>query len=341
MSWIYEIGTGKYFNEEKMQNNAYEFYLYFSDKGATLESICGMLGNIQRESTINPGIKETESETSGWGLIQWTPSTVLRNWCTQYGYNWYDGIAQCERIWNEGTGEKGANGYWLPTQDYSYSWLEFIALTDVHESVYAYLYERERAGVIAIEERLSNADKWYQYLSQLIKPYIPRLTSDGIVGNHWYYEDNPFYQSGYGLPNCTCYAWGRRAELLDKAPNLSTGNADTFWEYNQNTNAYPYGTTPKLGAIICWRYTGTHSNDGGHVAVVEQINDDGTIITSNSAYGGTFFYTQTLSSNNGYEWSDYTELQGFIYLPNDYNPPQPQPVKRKKLPLYMMLRRRL
>ena len=185
-----------------------------------------------------------------------------------------------------------------------------------------------------------NADRWYEYLSQHDIPYTPRLNSDGIIGNHWYYEDNPFYQAGYGLPNCTCYAWGRRAEILNKAPDLSTGNADTFWEYNQNTNAYPSGQTPKLGAIICWRYTGSHSNDGGHVGVVEQINDDGTIITSNSAYGGTFFYTQTLSPTNGYEWADYTQLQGFIYLPSGYNP-EPTPVKRKKLPLYMMLRRLL
>ena len=38
MAWIYDIGTGKYFNQEQMENNAYEFYLYFKEKGATLEA---------------------------------------------------------------------------------------------------------------------------------------------------------------------------------------------------------------------------------------------------------------------------------------------------------------
>lgn len=339
MAWIYQIGTGQYFNEDQMKNNALEFYNYFADKGVTLEAIAGMLGNIQRESTINPGIKERESESYGWGLIQWTPSTILTNWCLQYGYNWYDGIAQCERIWCEGTREKGASGYWLPTKSYPYTWSEFIALTDVHEAVYAYLYERERAGVLAIEERLRNADKWFDFLSGEIKPYIPRLTSDGILGNHWYYESNPFFNAGFGLPNCTCYAWGRRAEILDEAPNLSTHNADTFWSYNEATGAYPSGQTPRLGAICCWSYTGSHAGDGGHVSVVEQINEDGTIVTSNSAWGGAFFYLQTLSPDNGYEWTAYTNFQGFIYLPHGYDPKPPKPIIKSKMPLYMMVRR--
>lgn len=340
MAWIFDIGVGKFFNQEQMQNNAVEFYNYFNDKGVTLEAICGMLGNIQRESTLNPGIKETESEAKGWGLIQWTPSTVITDWATEYGYVWYDGVCQCERIWCEGTKQKGASGYWLPTSQYPYTWSEFIALTDVHEAVRAFLYERERAGVEALQERLDNADRWFDYLSGIIKPYYPRLTDEGMLGNHWYYEDNPFFNAGFGLPNCTCYAWGRRAEILNEAPNLSTGNADTFWGYNERTGAFPSGQTPRLGAIVCWSYTGSHSGDGGHVAVVEQINDDGTIITSNSAWGGAYFYTQSLREDNGYEWASYTHLQGFIYLPHGYDPKPPKPVLRKKLPLYMMLRRR-
>ena len=51
MAWIYDIGVAKYFSTSQMQNNATEFYNYFINKGATLEAICGMLGNIQREST--------------------------------------------------------------------------------------------------------------------------------------------------------------------------------------------------------------------------------------------------------------------------------------------------
>lgn len=173
MAWLYEIGAGKYFNQSKQENNATEFYNYFTNKGATIEAICGMLGNIQRESTLNPGIKQGSSTSLGWGLIQWTPSTVLTNWCKKYGYNWYDGFAQCERIWCEGEGTKGASGHWIPTHDYSYTWSEFTALTDVAEATKAYLYERERAGIQALDLRLQYASEWYSYLSGSPVPPTP------------------------------------------------------------------------------------------------------------------------------------------------------------------------
>ena len=47
MAWIYDIGVAKYFSTSQMQKNATEFYNYFINKGATLQAICGMLGNIQ------------------------------------------------------------------------------------------------------------------------------------------------------------------------------------------------------------------------------------------------------------------------------------------------------
>ena len=173
MAWIYEMGVAKYFSTSQMQNNATEFYIYFINYGATLEAICGMLGNIQKESTLNPGIKQGSSISLGWGLIQWSPSTVLTNWCKTYGYNWYDGAAQCDRISCEGEGTKGASGYWLPTSEYPYSWSEFLALTDVAEATKAYLYERERAGIEALDLRLQYANEWYSYFTGSPVPPTP------------------------------------------------------------------------------------------------------------------------------------------------------------------------
>ena len=165
LPWISEVGTGKYFTTEKQQFNAKLFYQFFVVKGVTLAAICGMLGNISWESTLNPGIKQGESTYLGWGLIQWTPSTVITNWCDTYGYNWWDGNAQCERIWSEGIEDKGAGGTWIPTAEYPYSWQEFIQLSDLHECVLAYLRERERAGTEKLEERLTYANYWYTYFT--------------------------------------------------------------------------------------------------------------------------------------------------------------------------------
>lgn len=163
MAWIYEIGTVKYFTQSQMENNATEFYNYFSPLGYTLESICGMLGNIQRESTLNPGLKERESVSSGWGLIQWTPSNNLTDYATAKGQNWYDGNLQCLLINDEVL--NGYGGQWIPTTSYPYSGAEFSKLTDVEEAVKSYCFERERAGVVALDERIQNGKNWYEYLS--------------------------------------------------------------------------------------------------------------------------------------------------------------------------------
>lgn len=158
--------------------------------------------------------------------------------------------------------------------------------------------------------------------------FVPRLDDTGIVGSPYYYSLNPFYNAGYGMPNCTCYAWGRFWEESDpdrtytNPPALSTGNAEDW--YGHTSDGYERGSTPQLGAVICFA-DGPFSGDG-HVAIVEQINNDGSIVTSNSAYGGAFFYTQTLQPPNYLPAAGYV-FQGFIYNPKTGGGPSPQSTK--------------
>lgn len=170
--------------------------------------------------------------------------------------------------------------------------------------------------------------------------YIPRLDSTGILNNPKWYANNPFYQNGYGLPNCTCYAWGRFWEISDpnnqgiNTPNLSHGDGDQWWGYTQD--GYERGQTPKLGATIC--FAESHGYGTGHVGVVEEIYPNGqTIVTSNSDWNGRYFYTEVLTpdSNGKYhhQGSIYLyESQGFIYNPWAEQPePEPEE-KAKKFP---------
>lgn len=72
----------------------------------------------------------------------------------------------------------------------------------------------------------------------------------------------------------------------------------------------------------------------GHVAIVEQIDNDGTIHCSNSAWQSTFFWVSTIipDANGRYNWSHYT-FQGFIYNPFADQPTPPTPTReRKKFP---------
>ena len=140
-----------------------------------------------------------------------------------------------------------------------------------------------------------------------------RLTAPAKNNKHYYSDSNAFYRSGYGMPNCTAYAHGRVAEITGKFPQIF-GNAEDWYGAAQKAG-YETGNTPKLGAIICWRagQTGNGADGAGHVAVVEQVKANGDIVTSNSAWKGTEFYTQTLTKASGYMYDSTRPLLGFIY----------------------------
>lgn len=176
--------------------------------------------------------------------------------------------------------------------------------------------------------------------------FTPRLNSSGMLNNPKWYSDNVFYNAGYGLPNCTCYAWGRFWEesnndwnaMTNRPDNLPTSDGGQWWGDNQQSGYYQSGQVPMLGAIICFsdNYGGS-----GHVAIVEQIDPNGNLTTSNSAWGGTYFWTDTVPNVAGtYNWSHYT-CQGFIYNPF-ITPEPPTPTggtKRNKFPWSVFTRK--
>ena len=94
-------------------------------------------------------------------------------------------------------------------------------------------------------------------------------------------------------------------------------------------DGYERGQTPRLGAVICWRKgQAQNGNDGaGHVAIVEEIYDDGSILTSNSAYGGTRFFMKKIRPP--YSLGGTYAFQGFIYNPavpvEEPVTPEPEP----------------
>lgn len=138
--------------------------------------------------------------------------------------------------------------------------------------------------------------------------YTPRLTAPDRSNPYYYSNSNPFFASGYGMPNCTAYAWGRAYEILGSPPALPTSDARKWYE---RTTAYPKGQTPALGAVAVW-----WSDVSGHVAVVEKI-ENGTVTFSNSAWGGSTFYLTTAPADGSDNYcgnrAGWTFL-GFIYI---------------------------
>ena len=143
------------------------------------------------------------------------------------------------------------------------------------------------------------------------------------------------------LANCVGYASGRFNEIINEARG-TTGctykglncNAEWFIERAKEAGLKT-GSTPKVGAIMCWQKGSVDGGqDGaGHVAIVERINSDGSVYTSESGYGSTAFWNQTRNNSNG-RWGcgNGYKLRAFIYLPDDVqkivdgaiNPPKPE-----------------
>lgn len=373
MAWNYVITeTYNALTTAQMQANAVEFYNYFKNS-MTLEAICGILGNINQESELNPGQMEGGHGGSlnyGYGLIQWTPGSLLTSWASTKGYNWYDGSAQCEYLNEENYYTETRPGYpnqkvWITNGTYQYSWDDFKNLTDVATATRAYFYERERGGDTPLQVeslRVAPALDWYNYLSSVITPFSPRFALAYPPPSPWYTPPGNWfaangYAPGYGITypngNCTWYAYGRYAEVRNAFASLPLGDAGTWYDNATSFNRgdFSLGAQPQLGAIVCFKsLSGTYP---GHVTVVEQINQDGTIVVSQSGYstsgGNTYFWTATVSRNNQYRESWYTSggrdyyCQGFIYNDNitPPTPPTPTPTTRKKMPLWMMLRHQI
>ena len=149
--------------------------------------------------------------------------------------------------------------------------------------------------------------------------FKPRLTAPSTSDKHWLHTSKGGWNScilisGKScLPNCVGYAWGRFYEIMGKAPKLSRGNAE-MW-YGNTADGYKRGKTPKLGAVICWRKgkAGNYADGAGHVAIVEQIKADGSIVISESGYNAFRFRTRTLKPP--YAIGGTYVFQGFIYNP--------------------------
>ena len=162
MPWI----TGnRYLSMTEMQNNADIMYAFFTAHGWTVNAIAAMFGNMQTESTLNPGIWEDLTPPStgqtkvGYGLVQWTPYTNYSEWA---GDGWQDnGQKEMERI----IYELEHHLQWISTSLYPMSFQEFI--TSDKPPAYlaqAFLYNYERPDVKPQPARSRQAEYWYEYL---------------------------------------------------------------------------------------------------------------------------------------------------------------------------------
>ena len=166
-----------------------------------------------------------------------------------------------------------------------------------------------------------------------LKTFKPRLTRPES-GNKFYITiSNGGYSSAIVgnptdkwcnvLANCVGYAFGRMNEIAQniKMTILAPRNAERFYDIALEQGLV-VSQTPMIGACAVWQKGPTRDPEGkdgaGHVAVVEQVINDGEVITSESGYNcKTIWWTQTRKVGADKNWGmgpDYKFL-GFILNP--------------------------
>lgn len=134
-------------------DNAEKVWNFFKKQGFSAEATAGIMGNFQRESGMNPAITEIGNGI-GFGLAQWSfeRRTKLENWSKENNLDVASLTAQLnftiEEMKNIQFGLK--------------SFEDFKNIRDVSEATE--LFERyfERAGVVALAERLRFAEAFYR-----------------------------------------------------------------------------------------------------------------------------------------------------------------------------------
>lgn len=149
----------------QMEVNAKYIYSYLSNKGWTKNAIAGMLGNMQAESSLNPGRWQSENvgnTSGGYGLVQWTPATNYLNWCDSEGRS---DPSEMDNNLARIIYELANNLQWIATSEYNLTFKEFSQSTQTPEYLAsAFLKCYERAGVEVESTRRSNALAWYEFL---------------------------------------------------------------------------------------------------------------------------------------------------------------------------------
>lgn len=226
MPWISRNSS---LTQSEMENNANIVIAYYRSIGVEDRTIAAILANMQAESTINPERYEG-GVGPGYGLCQWTPITSLQNACTTMGLSPYtSGDVQLQVLKGQIIGiPAGVNSWYTSSAFISHYYnsgatYDMIGITGQQFLSNSMNWEPDKLAVMFMAgyerpsynpsinhytQRMQNALDWYSYMGgQPSGTYTPRLDDNGIVGNFHYYSDNIFYQSGYGMPNCTAYAW--------------------------------------------------------------------------------------------------------------------------------------
>lgn len=323
----------RFLSLEEMTVNAQYILDDLTSKGWTKESVCGMLGNQQTESTINPGIWQNLDQGNmnvGFGLVQWTPASKYTNWADSNGFSWGDINGQLQRFQYE----IDNNIQWIATSTYNFSFAEFKVSTQSPEYLAdAFLKCYERPADQNQPDRGIQARYWYDVLQgngggpciQLAQ--FPMDTLNVTQG-----EDGGFSHQGslamdfvgtsaqypYNAPcDCECIARNDSATILTFKSNGQVMCADgqlreIVWRCIHDNNML-YNVGDKLVKGQLMGHTGTGGNaSGDHLHLDSWLGTSYTTENPLHLYEVFAVNNVNIVNGDGYNWrtSDYVDCSG-------------------------------
>lgn len=157
--------TNSYLTLEQMTVNAQYILDYLREGGWTKNAVCGMLGNIQTESTINPELWEDldgNNLSKGFGLVQWKPASKFIDWANEKKLFYFNINTQLMRLFYEIKNEI----QWSNTSKYPLSFSKFIKSTQTPSYLaaafmYNYVQPQSYSHLSTCQEQ---ATYWYNNL---------------------------------------------------------------------------------------------------------------------------------------------------------------------------------
>lgn len=189
----------------QQKQNANNIKSFFENEGWTLQAICGMLGNMQAESTINPAfIQQTNRYRlpNSAASLSDVPNSVMKNFYMEYygvtrkafaiglvqwdgystsngerqqklvayairnNYNWYDGWAQCYRIRGEWQTDS-QYGFFNPVTigGVRYTFANYVTSTASPTNLAHAWQAGYERNAGGLGYRGTNAEWWYTYFT--------------------------------------------------------------------------------------------------------------------------------------------------------------------------------
>ncbi|WP_137655956.1 lytic transglycosylase domain-containing protein [Bifidobacterium moukalabense] len=107
----------------------------------------------------------------------------------------------------------------------------------------------------------------------------------------------PATDTTYQVFQCTWWASVRRKQIGKPVDGYMGNGGD--WNDSARRFGYPVSDSPQAGDVICFE-PGVHGSDPsyGHVAVVETVNADGSILISQSGRGWMSVVTETITAQS-------------------------------------------